>query len=166
MKEQSTARGFAILSAGGMLVKVLSIVYIPLLMRIIGDEGYGLYGASYQIYTFVFVLTNSGIPVAISKLISELDAVGDYKDAVKGFRIARAMLMVIGMVMSVLLMVFASPLARAMGYKKIYLYTVYFRCLNLQGIFSRQGKYDTYSRIPDYRTGGKYNIRPDIPVQT
>ncbi|HBC96620.1 MAG TPA: sporulation protein SpoVB, partial [Clostridium sp.] len=121
MKEQSTARGFAILSAGGMLVKVLSIVYIPLLMRIIGDEGYGLYGASYQIYTFVFVLTNSGIPVAISKLISELDAVGDYKDAVKGFRIARAMLMVIGMVMSVLLMVFASPLARAMGYKKIYL---------------------------------------------
>ncbi|CAB1245504.1 oligosaccharide flippase family protein [Clostridium sp. MT-14] len=121
MKEQSTTKGFAILSAAGMLVKILSIIYIPLFMRIVGDEGYGLYGASYQIYTFVYVLTNSGIPVAISKLISELNAVGNYRDAVKGFKIARFMLMAMGIVMAALLMIFASPLSRVMKYSKIYL---------------------------------------------
>lgn len=121
MKEQSTAKGFAILSAAGMLVKVLSIIYIPLLMTIIGEEGYGLYGASYQIYAFIYVLTNSGIPVAISKLISELNAVGNYRDAVRGFKIARFILMTIGVVMAALLMIFAAPLSRIMGYNKIYL---------------------------------------------
>ena len=75
MKEQSTTKGFAILSAAGMAVKILSVIYIPLMMKIIGDEGYGLYGASYQVYAFVFVLTNSGIPVAISKLISDRKSV-------------------------------------------------------------------------------------------
>ncbi|AND84996.1 oligosaccharide flippase family protein [Clostridium tyrobutyricum] len=112
MKEQSTTKGFAILSAAGMLTKVLSILYVPLLMAIIGDVGYGIYGASYQIYAFVFVLTNSGIPVAISKLISELTATGNYKDAARGFKIARAVLGLVGIFMSVMLIVFALPLAR------------------------------------------------------
>lgn len=82
MKEQSTTKGFAILSLAGMMVKVLSLLYIPFLRVIITDEGYGVYGAAYSVYVFIFVLTNSGIPVAISKLISELTAMGNYKDAV------------------------------------------------------------------------------------
>lgn len=105
MKEQSTTKGFAILSMAGMLVKVLSVLYIPILMKIIGEEGYGLYGASYQIYAFIFVLANSGIPVAISKLISELAAVGNYRDAVKAFKIARFILIILGIVMATFLVV-------------------------------------------------------------
>ncbi|MDW8802947.1 polysaccharide biosynthesis protein [Clostridium sp. A1-XYC3] len=121
MKEQSTTRGFAILSAATMMVKILSLLYIPFLRLIIGDEGYGIYGASYQVYAFVFVLTNSGIPVAISKLISELTAVRNYKDAVKGFKIARFILLAIGILMASLLLIFAEPLARAVHYNKAYL---------------------------------------------
>lgn len=121
MKEQSTTKGFAILSVAGMAVKILSVVYIPLMMKIIGDEGYGLYGASYQVYAFVFVLTNSGIPVAISKLISELNAVGNYRDAVRGFKIARFILVVLGIVMASFLIIFSGPLARLTKYNKAYL---------------------------------------------
>lgn len=121
MKEQSTTKGFAILSMAGMLVKVLSVLYIPILMKIIGEEGYGLYGASYQIYAFIFVLANSGIPVAISKLISELAAVGNYRDAVKAFKIARFILVIMGIVMALFLMVFALPLAKATHSKGVYL---------------------------------------------
>lgn len=121
MKEQSTARGFAILSAASMMVKILSLLYIPFLRKIIGDEGYGIYGASYQVYAFIFVLANSGIPVAISKLISELLAVKNYKDAVKVFKIARFILLIVGIVMSVILLIFAAPLANAVHYRKSYL---------------------------------------------
>lgn len=121
MKEQSTTRGFAILSAASMMVKILSLLYIPFLRVIIGDEGYGIYGASYQVYAFIFVLTNAGIPVAISKLISELIAVKNYKDAIKAFKIARFILLIIGIVMSVVMLIFAAPLANAVHYKKAYL---------------------------------------------
>lgn len=118
LKQQSTTKGFAVLSAAGMLVKVLSLLYLPFLLRIIQDEGYGVYNVAYQVYVFVYVITNSGIPAAISKLVSELTAVGNYKDAVKSFKIARFMLLILGTVMSVLMMVFAYPLAKALHYEK------------------------------------------------
>lgn len=121
MKEQSIAKGFVILSAAGMLVKILSLLYIPLFRYIIGDEGYGLSGASLQVYVFVFVLTNSGIPVAISKLISELIAVKNYKDAVKGFKIARFILLILGIVMFLFLILFSRPISNVIHYKKAYL---------------------------------------------
>lgn len=121
MKEQSTTKGFAVLSMAGMLVKVLSILYIPILMKIVGEEGYGLYGASYQIYAFIFVLANSGVPVAISKLVSELAAVGNYRDAVRAFKIARFILVFIGVVMTLSLMIFAAPLSKITHYKGVYL---------------------------------------------
>jgi len=120
MEEQSTTRGFAILSAASMIVKILSLLYIPFLRLIITDEGYGIYGASYQIYVFLFVLTNSGIPVAISKLISELIAVKNYKDAMKAFKISRFILLIIGIIMSIVMLIFAAPLANAVHYKKAY----------------------------------------------
>lgn len=121
MKEQSTTKGFAVLSAAGMITKVLSLLYIPFLLKIIENVGYGIYSASYQIYAFVFVITNSGIPVAISKLISELTAVGNYRDAVRSFKIARFMLIAIGSLMCILLIVFAMPLATLTKYKNAYL---------------------------------------------
>lgn len=112
MKEQSTSKGFAILSAAGMLVKVLSLLYIPFLIAIISDDGYGIYTAAYQVYAFVYVITNTGIPSAISKLISELTAVGNYRDAVRSFKIARVMLLSLGVIMTVLMAMLAQPLSR------------------------------------------------------
>lgn len=121
MKEQSTAKGFAILSAAGMMVKVISLLYIPFLRVIITDEGYGVYGAAYSVYVFIFVLTNSGIPVAISKLISELTAVKNYRDAVRSFKIARFLLLLIGIIMAVLMLALAKPLANLVNFEKAYL---------------------------------------------
>lgn len=117
MKKQSTTKGFAILSAAGIIVKLLSLLYIPFLKRIITLNGYGIYGASYKIYVWIYVLANSGIPVAISKLVSEYIALGHYKDAVKSFKIARFMMLIIGTVMSLMMFIFAGPLARAIGYE-------------------------------------------------
>lgn len=121
MKEQSTSKGFAILSAGTVLVKIISLLYIPMLRAVLGDEGYGIFGAAYQVYVFIFVITNSGIPVAISKLVSELNAVGNYRDAIKSFKLSRLMLMVLGVLMSSLLVVMAGPLSKAVHYEKAYL---------------------------------------------
>ena len=166
MKEQSTARGFAILSAASMMVKILSLLYIPFLRKIIGDEGYGIYGASYQVYAFVFVLANSGIPVAISKLISELIAVKNYKDAIRGFKIARFMLLIIGIIMSIGMLIFAAPLANSVHYKEAYLSLLTLSPAILftsiasayRGYFQGQREYGSNSCITGFRAGFEYSF--------
>lgn len=111
MKEQSVSKGFAILSAAGIIVKILSFLYIPFLIGIIKDTGYGIYTAAYSVYVFIYVLANSGIPVAISKLVSELAAQKNYKDAIRSFKIARFILLIVGTVMSLVMLLASGPLA-------------------------------------------------------
>lgn len=112
--QQSTTKGFAILSMAGIIGKVLSILYIPFLRKIIGEAGIGVYNIAYTIYVFLYVIANSGIPVAISKSISELIALGNYKDAVRAFKISRILLFIIGLVLSIGMFVFAEPLSKYM----------------------------------------------------
>lgn len=111
LNKQSTTKGFAILSAASFMVKLLSLLYVPFLNKILGGQGYGVYASAYNIFVYMYVLTNAGIPVAISKMISELIATGNYKDAVKTFKIARSLLLVLGIIMSLLMLIFAAPLA-------------------------------------------------------
>ncbi|EPY6470211.1 putative polysaccharide biosynthesis protein [Clostridium sporogenes] len=118
MKKQSVTKGFAILSIAGMLAKVFSLIYIPALINILTDQGYGIYMAAYQIFTFIFILTNSGIPVAISKLVSELIATENYKDALKSFRLARYMLLFLGFVMALFTVCASGFLSKRIGYPK------------------------------------------------
>ncbi|MBU3110352.1 putative polysaccharide biosynthesis protein [Clostridium lacusfryxellense] len=110
-KKQSTSKGFAILSAAGFMVKILSLLYVPFLRKILGAEGYGVYAAAYPIFVYIYILTNAGLPVAISKMVSELVAVGNYRDAIKTFKIARFSLLILGIIMSLLMLVFAGTIA-------------------------------------------------------
>jgi stage V sporulation protein B len=121
MKSQSTTKGFAILSAAGMIVKLISLLYVPMLLYIIGEEGYGVYYVAYSIFAFIYVITNTGLTSAISKIVSELIALKNYKDAVKSFKMARLMLVTIGTVMSILMILLSKPLADVMHKPKAYL---------------------------------------------
>ena len=112
MKEQSTTRGFAVLSLAGILVKVMSLLYVPLLVNIVGDEGYGIYSGAYVIFTLTYVMTNTGMQTAISKQVSELIELNNYRDAVKTFKIARSILLAVGMVTCIILLQFAMPIAK------------------------------------------------------
>lgn len=119
MREQSTGKGFAILSAATMAVKLLSLIYMPFLFRIIGgNRPFAIYNTTYQIYAFVYVLTNAGIPSAISKLVSEFVAVGNYRSAVKTFKMSRFLLFVVGIIMASVMFFLSGPLTAHMNYKE------------------------------------------------
>lgn len=113
MKEQSTSRGFAYLSIAEVLVKVMSVIYVPLLVHILGDVGHGVYVISYDAFTFIYVLTNEGIQRGIAKLISELTARGNHRDALRAFRIARSLLILGGLIASLILFFMAPFIADA-----------------------------------------------------
>jgi len=93
---QSTSKGFVILSAAGIINKVLALVYIPIQTHIIGNYGNGIVNAGYTIYTFMFFLSNAGIPAAISKLVSEQLTLGNYKNAQKIFKVSGVILLSFG----------------------------------------------------------------------
>lgn len=109
MKQQSTGKGFAYLSIAELLVKIMSVVYVPLLYRILGGVGHGIYAVSYDAFTLIYVLTNEGIQRGISKLISELHAQNNPRDALRAFRLSRSLLIVGGLFASLLLF-FMAPL--------------------------------------------------------
>lgn len=117
MKEQSTFKGFAILSAATMAVKFLSLIYNPFLVKILGgDRPFAIYNVTYQIYVFIYVITNTGIPSAISKLVSEYVAVKNYKAAVKTFRMARTIMIIVSIATSLVMFLIAGILTKAMKY--------------------------------------------------
>ena len=111
MKQQSTGRGFAYLSAAELLVKVMSLLYVPMLIGILGGEGHGVYAKAYEAFTFIYVLTNEGIQRGVSKLISELYALDNPKDALRAFRLSRTMLIFGGLLASLLLFFMAPIIA-------------------------------------------------------
>lgn len=85
-KEQSIGKGFVVLSAANIAVKVVSLLFVPFLNKILGGEaGYSVYYSANQVFAFVYVLTTAGLPVAISKLVTELTSTGNRKQAKQAF---------------------------------------------------------------------------------
>ncbi len=115
MKKQSMAKGFAILSISTLIVKVFSIAYTPILNRIIGEEGMGVYGITFTVFACVFTIVNAGIPISISKLVSEYNAKYSEMDVKRTFIISRNLMFIISLILSLLLFLLSKPIAHFMG---------------------------------------------------
>lgn len=74
-----------ILAMAGILVRVIGLVYRIPMLNIIGDEAYGIYSAAYNVYNIMLVLSSYGLPMAVSKLVSDRLAKKQYRDAKKIF---------------------------------------------------------------------------------
>lgn len=121
LDSQSSAKGFTILSAASIINKLLGVLYVPILTLILGNLGNAFYNAGYTIYQLVFMITNAGIPVAISKLISEQRASERYDAAYRTLKISSAILISIGTVTSLLTAIFAKQLSTLVGWPESFL---------------------------------------------
>lgn len=99
-KKQNFMHGAAILTIGVMIMKVLGAIYKVPLANILGDYGYGLFLATYNVYNIFFTLSTAGLPVALSRLIAEADANGLEARKEKTFRTAIGTFAVIGILFS------------------------------------------------------------------
>lgn len=109
-KKDSFIKGAAILTAAGLAARVMGFGYRVILTRIIGAEGMGLYQMAYPIYTVLLVVSRSGIPVALAKLIADKIAADKKKEAYKIFKVARKMSFVVGLLISIIMALSAKPL--------------------------------------------------------
>jgi stage V sporulation protein B len=121
VKHQSETKGFTILSIASVINKLLGLLYVPFLTLILGNVGNGIYDAGYKIYQLVFMITNAGIPVAISKLISEQAAVSRYDLSHKTLKVSGGLLAAIGALLSIIIAVFARQFSVMIGFPESYM---------------------------------------------
>ena len=74
-----------ILAMAGIFVRIIGLVYRIPMVNIIGAEANGIYGAAFNVYNIMLVLSSYGLPMAVSKLISGRLANHRYRDARKIF---------------------------------------------------------------------------------
>lgn len=90
IQKESFMKGVFVLMLSQILVKILGVVYKLYLTNRegFGDKGNAIYGSGFQVYALFLTISSIGVPNAVSKLVSERLAIGDYKAAHRIFKIA------------------------------------------------------------------------------
>lgn len=110
-KKQTFLHGAALLAMATAIVKIIGAFYkIPLKM-IIGDQGYGYFVTAYDIYTVLLMISTAGLPIAMSRMISQATALGKYNQVRRVYATARGIFLGLGVVSTVLMMGFSHQLA-------------------------------------------------------
>ncbi len=76
----------SVLAMASILVRMIGLVYRIPMNNILGDEGMGIYSASYEVYNIMLIISSYGLPMAVSKLVSAKCAQGRYRSAYTLFR--------------------------------------------------------------------------------
>lgn len=112
---QSFLKGAAILSASTIIVKFISFFFTIPLTNIIGSEGMAPYNATYTIFAVFNAIATAGLPVAVSKMVSSAHSLGQDRQAEKIFSVAFRTFSIVGLVLSIIMFFFSSPLSLLMN---------------------------------------------------
>lgn len=109
------ALGVALLSAAGIAVKIVGLLYKIPITHILGDDGMGYFSGAYTVYLLFYSISAAGIPTALSILVSRSEAVGNDHLTARTDTVATIFFSSIGFVLSLVLLIVASPISRAVG---------------------------------------------------
>ena len=117
-KQNSFFGGAAILAAGILIVKLIGMFYKIPLINIIGEAGAADFNNAYNIYAVLLTVSTAGLPVAVSKLVSEANALDRRNQVRRTFRLALVLFLALGLVSFLVLFVRADALAGMMNDSK------------------------------------------------
>lgn len=96
IKKQSFMEGAAVLVVAHLVVKIIGACFKIPLANILHETGMAFFSRAYNLYAAMFVMATAGLPVAVSKLVSESLAKKNYKESKKILRAAVMLLSGIG----------------------------------------------------------------------
>lgn len=111
VKKQNFLTGAAILSLSTIIVKVIGMLYKLPLNQIIDSQGFAYFNKAYAIYTVLLVISTTGLPVALSRMVSEAQARGNGAQMQRIFRTALYVYLGIGFFGTGVMMAFPHWLA-------------------------------------------------------
>ncbi len=95
-KKNSFFGGAAILTASVIVVKLIGALYKVPLGNILTDAAFADFNTAYDIYSLLIIISTGGLPVALSKMVSEANALGRVNQVKKVFTLALAAFCVLG----------------------------------------------------------------------
>lgn len=112
---QNFLHGALILAASALIVKLIGAFFKVPLANIIGGSGMGYFMTAYDFFNPVRSLAVAGIPVAVSKMVSEAVATGRFADARRTFRAALGLMCITGVLGTVGVFAFGELFADLAG---------------------------------------------------
>lgn len=115
--KKSVFGGALLLSLAGIIVKVLGMLYKLPLASLLREEGMGYFNSAYTVYSFFFLLSTAGLPVAISILVSAALSRTDHgrREALRILRVTIGCFSLIGLFICILLVFLAERFAIWIG---------------------------------------------------
>ncbi|MGM9608012.1 MAG: oligosaccharide flippase family protein [Oscillospiraceae bacterium] len=114
-KKNTFYGGAAILAIGSIIVKLIGALYKIPLGNILSNEAYTNFNTAYNVYNLFLTISTAGLPVALSKTISEADTLGRRNQIQRVFRVALTTFAVLGLLSFIAMSFFGAPLAVLMG---------------------------------------------------
>ena len=102
------------LLCSAVIVKLIGAIFkIPLSSKYcLGDLGFGYFSSAYDLFTPFYALAMAGLPVAVSKTVSEYSAKGRYNDVRQMLKVSRRVYLAAGLICFLCLAAFVYPFSR------------------------------------------------------
>ena len=95
-RKQTFLGGAAVLAVATALVKVIGAIYKIPLNRLLGKSGFGYFNTAYDIYAVLLTVSTTGLPVAMSRMISESRTLGRTRQIRQVYSVSRLVFLLLG----------------------------------------------------------------------
>ena len=111
-KKQNFLQGTALLAMATAIVKIIGAFYKIPLNAIIGEKGFGYFNTAYEIYNVLLMISTAGLPVAMSRMISQASSLKHYNQVRRIYNTARGIFLGLGITGTALMTLFCRQLAQ------------------------------------------------------
>ena len=111
IKKQTFLQGTAVLAMATVLVKLMGFLFKVPLNNIIGEDGFGYFNPAYDVYNVLLMISTTGLPVAMSRMISQAQTLGNHAQIKRIYRTSLYVFLTIGMVGSLGMLFFCRQLS-------------------------------------------------------
>jgi len=119
-RSRSFFEGAFILVLSNVIVKVIGALFNIPIVNMIGGDGNGIFTVAYYVYTAMFVISTAGLPVAVSKMVAEANALGKYGEVRRIFRVAVITFSIVGLAFTAVMMLGARWFVEIIGNSRAY----------------------------------------------
>ncbi len=110
-KKQTFLHGAALLAIATAVVKVIGFFYKIPLSATIGNAGYGYFTTAYNIYSVLLMISTAGLPVAMSRMISQASSLGNYNRVRAIYKVSRGIFLGLGIFSTAVMVLLCRVLA-------------------------------------------------------
>ncbi len=111
MSRVSVSQGFFILSRSNLITKLISIIYVPLLLALLGPAGHGDYALAYVYYGSLVTLLSDAITKTMIRRVSAMEVRGETDQAILFTRSARQLSLALSLIVALIVALASRGLA-------------------------------------------------------